>query len=168
MKTIILYDGRTCQIDNCIGCDVYDGRIDVSSSIIDENELFRVIQDTENPIPGLIVISPKRHIRTFYELNKKEQKELCNLIIKTRKGMNEILGISKVTLIQEDGPQNMHFHPWFFPWHQWMNEIPIDNSNTDTEKIRKIMEFSRENLRRIENIEKIHNTVKKMRIVYES
>jgi len=76
MKSLTLYDGRTCTFDNCIGCDVYSGDIDMSESLVYENDLFRIIHDTENPIPGFFVISPKRHIRTLNELTEEELKNL--------------------------------------------------------------------------------------------
>ncbi len=164
MKSITLYNGKTCVISNCIGCDVYNGEIDMSESIIFENSLFRVIQDTETPIPGFIVISSKRHIRTLNELNSEEQQNLCDLIIRTRKGMKDVLGIDKVSLLQEDGSENSHFHPWFFPWYSWMDSLNIIGS--DTEKIRKIMKYSQENLRTTENIQKIHDVIALMRSAY--
>ena len=164
MKSITLYDNRMCSINNCIGCDVYNGNIDMSKSLIFENDLFRVIHDTENPIPGFIVISSKCHVRTLNELTPEELQNLFEIITKTRKGMEDLLGIKKVSFIQEDGPESMHFHPWFFPWYSWMNELNLDGS--DTEKIRKIMKYSQENLRTDENLKKVHHAVEVMRSAY--
>ncbi|MEX1013924.1 MAG: HIT domain-containing protein [Candidatus Paceibacterota bacterium] len=164
MKSLTLYDGRRCSINNCIGCDVYNGNIDMSDSLVYENDLFRVVHDTENPIPGFFVISSKRHVRTLNELNSKELENLFNLIVRTRKGMEDILGIEKVSLIQEDGPENMHFHLWFFPWYSWMNELEL--IAFDTEKMRKIMKYSQENMRTDDNIQKVHNAVEAMKSVY--
>ena len=152
------------MVNNCIGCDVYNGSIDMSDSLVYENDFFRVIHDTENPIPGFFVISSKRHIRTLNELKPEELQSLFEVMVKTRKGMEDILGLKKVTIIQEDGPENMHFHPWFFPWYPWMDELCFDGS--DTEKIRKIMIYSQENLRMDENLKKVHSAVKAMRSVY--
>lgn len=164
MKSLTLYDGRTCLINNCIGCDVYNGNIDMTDSLVYENNLFRVIHDTENPIPGFFVISSKRHLRTLNELNSKELENLFNLIVKTRKSMEDVLGIKKVSLIQEDGPEGMHFHFWFFPWHAWMNELDFNGS--DTEKIRKIMKYSQENMRTNEDTRKVHDAVETMKSVH--
>ena len=164
MKSIILYDGRICPINDCIGCDVYNGNIDMSQSLIFENDLFRVIHDTENPIPGFIVISSKRHVRTLNELTAEELKNLFEIVTKTRKGMESILGVTKVSYIQEDGPESMHFHPWFFPWYSWMSELDLEGS--DTEKIRKIMKYSQENLRTEKNLKKVHSAVEAMKSAY--
>ncbi len=164
MKYLTLYDGRKFSIDSCIGCDIYNGKIDMSKSLIYENDFFRIIQDTENPIPGFFVISSKRHIRTFNELTSEDLYSLFRLITKTRKGMEKILGIKKVSTIQEDGNENMHFHIWFFPWYPWMNELNLNGY--DTEKVRSIMKYSQENLRTDENIRKVHSAVNLMKSNY--
>lgn len=153
---LITYDNQECNFE-CIGCDVYDGRVNLEHSILYEDDYWRVIQDTENPIKGFFVISPKRHFRTFNEMNIEEKKGLLPLILETRRVMEEVLGIKKVTLIQEDGPGNMHFHPWLFPWHSWMDDI----EGNETEKIRKIMTFSKEKMRTEENIKEINESVTK-------
>lgn len=154
---LITYEGKECEVDNCIGCDVYDGRIDMSHTILYEDSHWRVVQDTENPIEGFFVISPKRHFRTLNEMNTEESRDLLPIITETRRVMEEVLGINKITLIQEDGPNTMHFHPWLFPWHSWMDEI----EGTATEKIRKVMQHSRKNMRNEENISKVNTAFKK-------
>lgn len=156
MLKLQTYDGKECEV-NCIGCDVYDGRIDMSHSVVYEDDYFRIVQDTENPIVGFFVISPKRHFRTFTEMNFEESRRLMPLIVETRRVMQEILGIHKVTLIQEDGPDAMHFHPWLFPWYAWMDEI----QGNATGKIREIMKYSRENMRNPENLLEIADALEK-------
>jgi len=156
---LITYEGKECEVDNCIGCDVYDGRIDMSHTIIYEDNNWRVVQDTENPIQGFFVVSPKRHFRTLNEMNTEESKGLLSIIIETRRVMEEVLGIKKITLIQEDGPDTMHFHPWLFPWYSWMDEI----EGNATEKIRKIMQYSRENMRSDDNIKEVNEALEKVK-----
>jgi diadenosine tetraphosphate (Ap4A) HIT family hydrolase len=148
------YDGKECEV-TCIGCDVYDGRVDMSYSVLYEDDFFRIVQDTENPIPGFFVIGSKRHFRTLNEMNTEESRRLLPLIIETRRVMQEVLGVTKVTLIQEDGPDFMHFHPWLFPWYSWMDEIEGNATN----KIREIMKYSRENMKTEENISQINDAV---------
>lgn len=156
MSKLLTYDGKECEV-NCIGCDMYSGEIDMSYSILYEDEYFHIAQDTENPIPGFFVIGSKRHFRTITEMNSEESRRLMPLIIETRRVMHEVLGITTVTLIQEDGPESMHFHPWLFPWYSWMDEIP----GNATGKIREIMKYSRENMRNPENLLEIANALEK-------
>lgn len=151
---LITYDGKECDA-NCIGCDVYDGRINMAHSIIYEDEYFRIGQDTENPIRGFFVIGAVRHFRTFNELNEEESRRLLPLMVETRRVMKEILNIDKTTLIQEDGPDAMHFHPWFFPWYAWMDEI----EGRETGKIRDIMKYSREHMKTNDNLKEINEAI---------
>ena len=90
-------------------------------------------------------------------MTHEESKRLLPLILETRRVMQEVLGIEKVTLIQEDGPESMHFHPWLFPWYSWMDNI----EGRETEKIRTIMKFSRENMRTKENINDVNIALEK-------
>ncbi len=76
--------------------------------------------------------------------------------------MREVLGIQKVTLIQEDGSENMHFHPWLFPWHSWMEEI----EGRETEKIRTIMKLFRETMRTEENIQNVNLALEKAKAAF--
>jgi diadenosine tetraphosphate (Ap4A) HIT family hydrolase len=150
------YDNQICEV-TCIGCDAYDRRIPLSHSILYEDDYWRIVQDTENPIIGFFVIGSKRHFRTLGEMTHEESKRLLPLILETRRVMQEVLGIEKVTLIQEDGPESMHFHPWLFPWYSWMDNI----EGRETEKIRTIMKFSRENMRTKENINDVNIALEK-------
>lgn len=155
------YDGQNCEVE-CIGCDVYDGRIPLKHSILYEDNYWRIVQDTENPIIGFFIIGSIRHFRTLNEMNTEETKRLFPLILETRRVMQQVLGIQKVTLIQEDGPESMHFHPWLFPWYPWMDEI----EGRETEKIRAIMKFSRETMRTQENIQNINLALEKAKAMF--
>jgi diadenosine tetraphosphate (Ap4A) HIT family hydrolase len=155
------YDGKECEVE-CIGCDVYDGRVALSHSILYEDDYWRIVQDTENPIIGFFVIGSKRHFRTLNEMNKEESRRLLPLILETRRVMEEVLGIKKVTLIQEDGPETMHFHPWLFPWYPWMDTV----EGRETEKIRAIMKYSRETMRTEENIKEINDALDKAKAAF--
>ncbi len=165
MKNITLYDGRNHNINTCIGCDIYNGSIDMSQSIIYENDFFRIMQDTETPIPGFFVISSKRHIRTLNDLSEKELQNLFPLLLKLRRGMSDLLKIEKVSTIQEDGSKNGHFHLWLFPWHSWMDDLY--SNELETSRIRKIMKYAQNNMRKKENIETIHAAIRTMRKIFD-
>jgi len=155
------YDGKECEVE-CIGCDVYDGRIEMSHSILYEDDFFRIVQDTENPIRGFFVIGSKRHFRTLNEMNTEESRRLLPLILETRRVMQDVLGITKVTLIQEDGPETMHFHPWLFPWYPWMDSM----EGRETSKIRELMKYSREHMKTAENIQEINDALLKAQAAF--
>ncbi len=70
---LITYDGQECEFD-CIGCDVYDGRVSLSHSILYEDAYWRIVQDTENPIIGFFVVGSIRHFRTLTEMNEEESR----------------------------------------------------------------------------------------------
>ena len=61
---------------------------------------FTISQDWETPIPGFIIISSNRLVRSISDLNDQEAAELIELTIKVRKGMKEVLNIENVYLFQ--------------------------------------------------------------------
>lgn len=62
---------------------------------------FDVHQDWEVPIPGFFIIATKRKIRSISEFTSQEAEEFINLIIKLRKGMEEVLNIKDVYFFSE-------------------------------------------------------------------
>ncbi len=99
---------------------------------------FTISQDWETPIPGFIIISSNRLVRSISDLNDQEAAELIELTIKVRKGMKEVLNIENVYLFQNEDTKH-NFHLWLFPRHEWMNHI-----GNKIESVRKIMNYAEE------------------------
>ena len=122
----------------CIACAVQGGQIILPVERIAETNHFVVEQDSECPIEGFVVIASKRHVYSVDELTKGEIEDFSRLLVATRRAMRKVLGISKVTLVQEENTTTSHFHVWLFPWHDWMTE----KWNGKTCDMEEIMRYS--------------------------
>lgn len=130
--------GQTHETE-CVACAIQRGDVVLPVRRIAETHGFVVEQDSECPIEGFLVIVSKRHVFGFDELSDDEIVELGRLIKSTRTAMRRVLGISEVTLVQEEMTKTSHFHLWMFPWHHWMN----GRWHGRIQEIEEIMQYSR-------------------------
>lgn len=133
--------GKEHSID-CIACAIQSGEIALPVERITETENFVVEQDLEIPIEGFLIVVSKRHIFSVDELSDNEITELSILLKKTRKAMRQSLGVSWITIVQEENTATSHFHIWLFPWHKWMAK----KWSGKLEEIKEIMKFSRKEM----------------------
>jgi diadenosine tetraphosphate (Ap4A) HIT family hydrolase len=157
MQKLTTYDGLEYDVD-CIGCAINQRVIKMDHSLVYEDEHFIIAQDTENPITGFFVIGSRRHFKGFNEMNNEEKQKFYKLFLEMRRILGETFGVENVTVIQEDGSEGAHFHLWFFPWLSWMADMGESLGD-----IRKIMEFSRTNMRSTENLKEIKESIAKAR-----
>ena len=57
-----------------------------------------VSQDWKLPIPGFLVVSPKRHVEKFNELSENERIEIFNIVNKTIEIMKKIIFVIDLML----------------------------------------------------------------------
>ncbi|OGZ62630.1 MAG: hypothetical protein A3H51_00675 [Candidatus Spechtbacteria bacterium RIFCSPLOWO2_02_FULL_38_8] len=118
---------------------------------------FDVHQDWAVPIPAFFIIAAKRKIRSISEFTPEEAEEFINLIIKLRKGMEEILNIKDVYFFQNEDTES-NFHLWIFPRHEWM-----ENFGRKIQSVRPIMEYAQENMANEEIFQEVKASVSKMK-----
>ena len=156
---MINYMNEEVNVNGCLGCAYAKHEFSLPCGMAYENDKFTLSQDWELPIPGFLVISPKKCIEKFEELGKDEKIEIFDIIDKTIKILREHNICERFNVIFEE-KENRHFHIWIMPRHKWMSEYVgdiIDN-------IGKIFEYAKENMRTKENFERIQeitNIVKK-------
>ena len=155
---IIDIDGKEHEVQ-CIACSIQNGDIRLPVERITETENFVVEQDLEWPIEGLLVIVSKKHVYSIEELSDQEVNEFSQLLKKVRKLLKEVLGISHITLVQEENIITSHFHLWLFPWHSWM----LKRWNGKLHEIKDIMKYAKQEFSDKESLEKIRQSAIKLR-----
>ena len=78
---MINYAGETINFDNCPACNYAEHKFSLPCGMAYENDKFTLSQDWELPIEGFFVVSPKKHIEKFEELDKRESFEIENDLI---------------------------------------------------------------------------------------
>lgn len=123
----------------CLSCAFYKKEIETIGGLIAESIYFEARQDCYVPIPGFIIIYPKRHIQSIDQFNEEERKDFIEFIYQMRKAMREKLDIQIVDIIQEE--ESSHFHMWLFPRYKWMKEF-----GKRIKSIPSIIEWAQNNL----------------------
>ena len=89
------------DINDCMGCNIREGKINPFGGIIYETKNFSVAQDAEVLLDGFLIIQSKRHIRSIEELTEEENIELAKLLYKVRKAIKELGICEQMILVQE-------------------------------------------------------------------
>ncbi|MBM3199300.1 diadenosine tetraphosphate hydrolase [Candidatus Woesearchaeota archaeon] len=137
------------------------GEIDFSRAEIKVTKHFNAHQDYETPIPGFIIVASKRHVLSLSEFSDAEQKEFIRLIRALREGMRQTLKVKYVYLFQNEDTKH-HFHLWMFPRLGWM-----DRFGKGINSVEPIVKYAQKNMKTKDNLKKIEESVKKMRVYME-
>lgn len=148
--------GNRWEFD-CMGCAIAKKEIELPGGIVYEGKYMILGADPEIPIPGFLIITAKKHVNSFSELNKEERYEIADIIAASEKALKELNIASEVTIIQEERAK--HLHIWIFPNHNWM----IKKYGKGLKHIRDIMEYAKENTNEYD-IKKILDTIEKIKV----
>lgn len=101
-------------MDNCIFCKIISG--DIPSSVLYEDEAFKVIMDISPAAKGHAIIIPKKHFANLFELEDDFANKLLIVAKKVAKAMNKELECDGINLLQNNGEAagqsvfHIHFH----------------------------------------------------------
>ena len=148
----------------CIGCAITQARKNVLGYIV-ETDLFHAHQDYENPIPGFVVLSTKRRIKSVDEFTDEEAIEFIELVRKIRKAQRRVFGIKTVYFIQEEDTIGSHFHLWFLPRYEWMNDV--EKFGHKVSSARPVLQFAKTHMKTPENIAAVKEAAEKLRSYFD-
>lgn len=125
MGKMINYCNEKVEFKGCPGCAYAKHEFELPCGMAYENERFTLSQDWELPIPGFMVVSPKKCIEKFSELNENEKIEIFKIVDKAILILRENSICDRFDVIFEE-QENRHFHIWIMPRQEWMLEIVDD------------------------------------------
>ena len=160
MARIIDISGKEQEV-KCIGCAIQKKEVELPIERIGETRNFVLEQDFEYPIGGFLILASKRHIQSVLEFNEGEKSEFLDFLIKSRKIMKDVLGIKKITIVQEEGSQDSHFHVWLFPWLDWMKP-----HGSKLQGIKNLMKYAKENFSDKKHLDKIKKIGKELKLKF--
>ncbi len=99
----------------CVGCIVAD-KSKFKEGRIFQTKLWDISQDFEIPYPGMIVISPLRHVSNYMDLSNEELQELYQLTVFCKKAITDIFNCQKIAYMFYEKP-NGHVHFVIIPLH---------------------------------------------------
>lgn len=159
MATMTLYNNDVIQYEGCPGCAYANHEFHLASGMVYEDELFTLSQDWELPIPGFMVLSPKRHVVSLNELSLDEQIAMFKLLNQALSFLKTEAGYEFYNVIFEEKPKR-HFHIWLMPRLAWMHDVAPGL----TMDIGTIFTYAKTNMRTEENYQKIAEISKRLEL----
>ncbi len=104
------------EIDTpCAGCVVMDDT-KFQEGRIYQSKLWDLSQDFEIAYPGMVVLSPMRHVSNYMDLSEDELKELNVLTVHCKKAIEKIFDCDKIAYMFYE-KSNGHVHFVIIPLH---------------------------------------------------
>ncbi|MFA6460596.1 MAG: hypothetical protein WCV73_05150 [Patescibacteria group bacterium] len=153
-KEMVDYKGNVEKIA-CLACAREQGEI--NSGEIARSKYFDAHQDCFVPIPGLVIISARRHIQSFAEFTDREQRDFIKFLCRTRLAMKQALGVKVIYLYHREDTEH-HFHLCLLPRHGWMKKF-----GTKTESVRPIINYAKKKFKTRNDIMKVEAATEKLK-----
>lgn len=144
----------------CAGCIVTDNT-KFEDGRIYQSSLWDMSQDFEIAYPGMIVISPLRHVSNYMDLTKNELQELNTLLSHCKKAIIKIFNCEKVAYMFYEKPDG-HIHFVIIPLH---NLVKINNKYA---VLAELMTKAEELKNNKANMDKVTEAIKKFRDYFKS
>lgn len=144
----------------CAGCIVLDNT-KFKEGRIYQTKLWDISQDFEIAYPGMIVLSPLRHVSNYAELTSQEQQELNTLLIHSKKAIVKIFNCEKLAYTFYEKP-NGHIHFVIIPLHELI-EIK-DKYSVLGELIAKSEELKNNK----DNMQNVNKAIKQLRTYFQN
>lgn len=152
LRKITLSNGKTVEVE-CLSCALTSGMMEPDGGVVVETEFFHAHQDVAYPIPGLIILASKRHIKCFDELTEAEQTDYIRILAKIRKAQREVLGIEHVYYFYNEDTTH-HFHTWMVPRYEWMYDF-----GRSVESVRPVLLHARNKMNDEENVKVVMKAI---------
>lgn len=152
MRTITLANGETVEVE-CLSCALVNGLIEPEGGIVVETEHFHAHQDVAYPIPGLIILASKRHLKCLDELTEAERLDYITILSKIRKAQRDVLGIESVYYFYNEDTTH-HFHTWMVPRYEWMYEF-----GRSVESVRPVLLHARNEMNDEASVQRVRQAI---------
>lgn len=133
----------------CLSCATTSGLVEPDGGVIVETAHFHAHQDVAYPIPGLVILTSKRHFKTLDEMTSEERLDYIETLSSIRKAQREVLGIETVYYFYNEDTTH-HFHMWMVPRYEWMDQF-----GRSVESVRPVLLHARNERNSVENNEKV-------------
>lgn len=143
----------------CVGCVVTD-KTKFREGRIYQSHLWDLSQDFEIAYPGMVVLSPLRHVSNYMDLTKDELQELNILLSHCKKAIMEIFNCEKAAYMFYEKPDG-HIHFVVIPLH---GLIKIEDKYS---VLGELMNKAAELKNNSDNMLKVTETIKQFRDYFQ-
>ena len=118
---------------DCVFCEIEAGRLPASWVYYDE-KAFSIL-DLVQPNPYKVLVIPRRHVESLYDLTEGEAAALMQQAVIVARGIREVSGCSGLNVLQSNGAVAgqtvFHVHLHLFPRFEgdgitmhWPHDVP--------------------------------------------
>lgn len=102
---------------NCIFCSICAGQ--APASVVWEDEHTLAILDLNQPTPYKVLVLPRRHVETIYELDDELAADIFRTAVRVARAVREASGCPGLNVVQSNGRAGQqdvfHFHLHLLP-----------------------------------------------------
>lgn len=118
-------------MDSCIFCQIVAGK--APAHFVYEDELVVAFLSLEQPNPYKVLVIPRAHVETVYDLSDEEAAAVFKATVKIARGVRDASGCEGMNLVQSNGEAGgqdvFHFHLHILPRYSG-DKIIFDWDNT--------------------------------------
>jgi diadenosine tetraphosphate (Ap4A) HIT family hydrolase len=133
----------------CLSCAIVRGEKPTFGGTIAETAGFHVHQDVAYPIPGLVIVASKRHVKALDELTGVEAAEFMALVHAIRVQQRKVLDVEHVYYFYNEDTTH-HFHVWMVPRYEWMSKF-----GRSVESLRPVLLHARDHMNSREELAEV-------------
>ncbi len=130
---------------------------EITSGEMAKSRYFDAHQDCLVLIPGLVIISARRHIQSFTEFTDREQQDFIKFLCRVRLAMRRALGVKVIYLYHREDTEH-HFHICLLPRYGWMNKF-----GKKIESVRPIINYAKKKFKTKGDIMKVERATQKLK-----
>jgi len=123
-------------MNDCVFCKILARQL--SASFVAEDETTVAFMSLRQPVPGHVLVIPRRHAPTIYDLTPDEGAAVMNLAIRVARGLRRVYSPAGLNLWQSNGEiagqEIDHFHLHLQPrkahdgmWDIYPNGVPASS-----------------------------------------
>ncbi|MGH8123862.1 MAG: HIT family protein [Rudaea sp.] len=131
--------GKVVMLHDCIFCRILAHQL--PASFVVEDETTVAFLSLRQPVPGHVLVVPRRHVPTIYDLAPDEGAAVMNLAVRVARGLRHIYAPAGLNLWQSNGgiagQEIDHFHLHLQPrqagdgiWDVYPNGVPAPRPRT--------------------------------------
>lgn len=124
-------------MDDCVFCRILSG--DLPAHFVYQDELVAAFLSLEQPNPYKVLVVPRHHVETVYDLKDAQAAAIFQATVKISRAVRDASGCEGLNLVQSNGKAGQqdvfHFHLHIVP-RFFGDSIVLDWDNTPTSQER--------------------------------
>jgi histidine triad (HIT) family protein len=118
-------------MDDCVFCRILSG--DLPAHFVYQDELVAAFLSLEQPNPYKVLVVPRHHVETVYDLKDAQAAAIFQATVKISRAVRDVSGCEGLNLVQSNGKAGQqdvfHFHLHIVP-RFFGDSIVLDWDNT--------------------------------------